>query len=63
MKNAVASGLPLNAMPFSEGDSVGSLQLKRWHKPLACRHAEHRPEAYATETLASLDGIALNVYP
>ncbi len=51
----VAFGLPLNAIPFNEGDSVGSLQLGRWHKPLACGHAEHRPEAYATETLASFE--------
>ena len=57
----------LITIPFNEGDvtlrfgfSVGSLQLGRWHKPLACGHAEHRPEAYATETLASLNGIALN---
>ena len=57
--HTVASGLPLNAIPFNEGDSVGSLQLGRWHKPLACGHAEHRPEAYATETLASLNGIAV----
>ncbi len=35
------------------------MQLGRWHKPLACGHAEHRPEAYATETLASLNGIAV----
>ncbi len=49
----------LTAIPFNEGDSVGSLQLGRWHEPLACGHAEHRPEAYATETLASLNGIAV----
>ncbi len=48
---------------FNEGDSVGSLQLRRWHKPLACGHAEHRPEAYATETLASLNGIVFNGKP
>ncbi len=62
LQHAVLSAL--NTIPFNEGDitlrfgfSVGSLQLGRWHKPLACGHAEHRPEAYATETLASLNGI------
>ena len=28
--------------------TIIAVEAEGWHKPLACGHADHRPEAYAT---------------